>query len=181
MSVIQNPLVDMELSLSCPLHPILLAIAINLTFHCVSDVCRFKMFSIMYTGRNPGYSINLPSRVFSVQRNTWCPLQNCTTGCAYAYAYHVSSCSSKLVLESEFQTFGCWVKMPICYILTDQGVILQEGFARLWRGTNAGLALAVPTVGSYVLCFWKILILNVENTGQCNLLSFCLFFISLLR
>ena len=25
---------------------------------------------------------------------------------------------------------------------------LQEGFARLWRGTNAGLALAVPTVSS---------------------------------
>ena len=24
----------------------------------------------------------------------------------------------------------------------------QEGFARLWRGTNAGLALAVPTVSS---------------------------------
>lgn len=26
------------------------------------------------------------------------------------------------------------------------GVFLQEGFRRLWRGTNAGLALAVPTV-----------------------------------
>lgn len=24
--------------------------------------------------------------------------------------------------------------------------LFQEGFSRLWRGTNAGLALAVPTV-----------------------------------
>lgn len=24
----------------------------------------------------------------------------------------------------------------------------QEGFSRLWRGTNAGLALAIPTVSS---------------------------------
>ncbi|RDX65097.1 Mitochondrial carrier protein MTM1 [Mucuna pruriens] len=29
----------------------------------------------------------------------------------------------------------------------------QEGFARLWRGTNAGLALAVPTVGIYLPCY----------------------------
>ncbi|XP_020098023.1 mitochondrial carrier protein MTM1-like isoform X2 [Ananas comosus] len=29
-------------------------------------------------------------------------------------------------------------------------VIRQEGFARLWRGTNASLVLAVPTVGIYL-------------------------------
>ncbi|KAL9671009.1 hypothetical protein QQ045_008572 [Rhodiola kirilowii] len=29
-------------------------------------------------------------------------------------------------------------------------IIRQEGIARLWRGTNAGLALAVPTVGIYL-------------------------------
>lgn len=29
-------------------------------------------------------------------------------------------------------------------------IIRQEGFSRLWRGTNAGLALAVPTVGIYL-------------------------------
>lgn len=29
-------------------------------------------------------------------------------------------------------------------------VIRQEGVARLWRGTNAGLALAIPTVGIYL-------------------------------
>lgn len=34
-------------------------------------------------------------------------------------------------------------------------VVLQEGFARLWRGTNAGLALAVPTVGSKSSVFLK--------------------------
>lgn len=30
------------------------------------------------------------------------------------------------------------------------GSILQEGISRLWRGTNAGLALAVPTVSSFL-------------------------------
>jgi hypothetical protein len=34
------------------------------------------------------------------------------------------------------------------------GYFLQEGFARLWRGTNAGLALAVPTVSSYFMLFF---------------------------
>ncbi|CAI0449849.1 unnamed protein product [Linum tenue] len=29
-------------------------------------------------------------------------------------------------------------------------IVRQEGFARLWRGTNAALALAVPTVGIYL-------------------------------
>lgn len=28
---------------------------------------------------------------------------------------------------------------------------MQEGFSRLWRGTNASLALAVPTVSSLKL------------------------------
>ncbi|MED6196803.1 Carrier protein, mitochondrial [Stylosanthes scabra] len=32
-------------------------------------------------------------------------------------------------------------------------VVQQEGFSRLWRGTNAGLALAVPTVGIYLPCY----------------------------
>ncbi|KAJ0986216.1 hypothetical protein J5N97_004572 [Dioscorea zingiberensis] len=32
-------------------------------------------------------------------------------------------------------------------------VVRQEGFARLWRGTNAGLALAIPTVGIYLPCY----------------------------
>lgn len=32
-------------------------------------------------------------------------------------------------------------------------VIRQEGITRLWRGTNAGLALAVPTVGIYLPCY----------------------------
>jgi hypothetical protein len=53
--------------------------------------------------------------------------------------------------------------------------LFQEGFGRLWRGTNAGMALAVPTVSSclvdsvmllvicYVLkilfcCIWSILV-----------------------
>lgn len=32
-------------------------------------------------------------------------------------------------------------------------VIRQEGIFRLWRGTNAGLALAIPTVGIYLPCY----------------------------
>ncbi|XVF22425.1 hypothetical protein REPUB_Repub12eG0171200 [Reevesia pubescens] len=32
-------------------------------------------------------------------------------------------------------------------------IIRQEGFARLWRGTFASLALAVPTVGIYMPCY----------------------------
>ncbi|XP_075513292.1 mitochondrial carrier protein MTM1-like isoform X1 [Primulina tabacum] len=32
-------------------------------------------------------------------------------------------------------------------------IIRQEGFLRLWRGTNAGLAVAVPTVGIYLPCY----------------------------
>lgn len=32
-------------------------------------------------------------------------------------------------------------------------VIRQEGFMRLWRGTGASLALAVPTVGIYMPCY----------------------------
>ncbi|CAL0305456.1 unnamed protein product [Lupinus luteus] len=32
-------------------------------------------------------------------------------------------------------------------------IVHQEGFARLWRGTNAALALAVPTVGIYLPCY----------------------------
>uniref|UniRef100_A0A7C9ARY3 Mitochondrial carrier protein MTM1 n=1 Tax=Opuntia streptacantha TaxID=393608 RepID=A0A7C9ARY3_OPUST len=32
-------------------------------------------------------------------------------------------------------------------------MIVQEGFSRLWRGTNASLALAVPTVGIYLPCY----------------------------
>lgn len=32
-------------------------------------------------------------------------------------------------------------------------IIRQEGILRLWRGTNAGLALAVPTVGIYLPCY----------------------------
>lgn len=32
-------------------------------------------------------------------------------------------------------------------------IIRQEGISRLWRGTNAGLALAIPTVGIYLPCY----------------------------
>ncbi|KAF6172983.1 hypothetical protein GIB67_006359 [Kingdonia uniflora] len=40
-----------------------------------------------------------------------------------------------------------------CLRLIKSRSIVQEGFARLWRGTNAGLALAIPTVGIYLPCY----------------------------
>ncbi|XP_031256195.1 mitochondrial carrier protein MTM1-like [Pistacia vera] len=46
-------------------------------------------------------------------------------------------------------------------------VIRQEGFARLWRGTNASLALAVPTVGIYLPCY-DIFRNLMENFTACN-------------
>ncbi|KAE8077835.1 hypothetical protein FH972_016359 [Carpinus fangiana] len=45
-------------------------------------------------------------------------------------------------------------------------IIRQEGFARLWRGTNAGLALAVPTVGIYLPCYDIFRNWLEEVTGQ---------------
>jgi len=33
------------------------------------------------------------------------------------------------------------------YLLWNDNLVLQEGVGKLWRGTNAGLVLAVPTVG----------------------------------
>ncbi|CAK9138450.1 unnamed protein product [Ilex paraguariensis] len=45
-------------------------------------------------------------------------------------------------------------------------IIRQEGFARLWRGTNAGLALAVPTVGIYLPCYDVFRNQLEEFTGQ---------------
>ncbi|GFP94256.1 mitochondrial carrier protein mtm1 [Phtheirospermum japonicum] len=32
-------------------------------------------------------------------------------------------------------------------------IVRQEGFSAIWRGTNAGLALAIPTVGIYLPCY----------------------------
>ncbi|XP_024010773.1 mitochondrial carrier protein MTM1 isoform X2 [Eutrema salsugineum] len=37
--------------------------------------------------------------------------------------------------------------------LSARNNFMQEGFSRLWRGTNASLALAVPTVGIYMPCY----------------------------
>ncbi|KAH7422288.1 hypothetical protein KP509_12G002000 [Ceratopteris richardii] len=47
---------------------------------------------------------------------------------------------------------------PSCYRYNEAfdvfyKIIRQEGILRLWRGTNAGLALAVPTVGIYLPCY----------------------------
>ncbi|WOK95736.1 hypothetical protein Cni_G04443 [Canna indica] len=49
-------------------------------------------------------------------------------------------------------------------------VVRQEGFARLWRGTNAGLALAIPTVGIYLPCY-DIFRNWIEEFAACNVPS----------
>ncbi|XP_008791461.1 mitochondrial carrier protein MTM1-like [Phoenix dactylifera] len=46
-------------------------------------------------------------------------------------------------------------------------VVRQEGFRRLWRGTNAALALAVPTVGIYLPCY-DIFRNWIEQFTACN-------------
>ncbi|XP_020518390.1 mitochondrial carrier protein MTM1 isoform X2 [Amborella trichopoda] len=46
-------------------------------------------------------------------------------------------------------------------------IIRQEGISRLWRGTNAGLALAVPTVGIY-LPFYDIFRNWIEDFTERN-------------
>ncbi|KAL6126271.1 hypothetical protein ACLB2K_074322 [Fragaria x ananassa] len=35
----------------------------------------------------------------------------------------------------------------------NRNILVQEGFWRLWRGTNASLTLAIPTVGIYMPCY----------------------------
>lgn len=42
-------------------------------------------------------------------------------------------------------------KLKIGCMFNINGLYFQEGLARLWRGTNAGLALAIPTVSNYSL------------------------------
>ncbi|KAK3123332.1 hypothetical protein QOZ80_8AG0628760 [Eleusine coracana subsp. coracana] len=62
------------------------------------------------------------------------------------------SCTRGIILGSEL------VCPPDCFQYKGTldvflKVVRQEGFGRLWRGTNAGLALAVPTVGIYLPCY----------------------------
>ncbi|CAL1390986.1 unnamed protein product [Linum trigynum] len=45
-------------------------------------------------------------------------------------------------------------------------IVRQEGFARLWRGTNAALALAVPTVGIYLPLYDVFRIWLEEKTSE---------------
>ncbi|CAI0546649.1 unnamed protein product, partial [Linum tenue] len=45
-------------------------------------------------------------------------------------------------------------------------IVRQEGFGRLWRGTNAALALAIPTVGIYLPLYDVFRIWLEEKTSQ---------------
>ncbi|KAJ4851522.1 Carrier protein, mitochondrial [Turnera subulata] len=45
------------------------------------------------------------------------------------------------------------IRQSYTYLRLHSGGLVQEGFGRLWRGTNASLALAVPTVGIYMPCY----------------------------
>ncbi|KAJ7563768.1 hypothetical protein O6H91_03G125300 [Diphasiastrum complanatum] len=46
-------------------------------------------------------------------------------------------------------------------------VVRQEGYLRLWRGTNAALAIAIPTVGIYLPCY-DVLKESLERVSERN-------------
>ena len=58
------------------------------------------------------------------------------------------------VMQRKCRLLVSYVSINILWILILDifaNRLFQEGFGRLWRGTNAGLALAIPTV-SLLLC-----------------------------
>ncbi|XP_074328595.1 mitochondrial carrier protein MTM1-like isoform X3 [Apium graveolens] len=76
-------------------------------------------------------------RTSCFESNTMFPDMRSSTSCTRAVTGSVSEC----VLRYK-GTFDVFYK-----------VAQQEGIARLWRGTCASLALAVPTVGIYLPCY----------------------------
>lgn len=82
-------------------------------------------------------------------------LQAQAAGVPYQAQCHVTSFHSNPLLREMRCAPSC---APDCYSYSGTfdvfyKVTRQEGFSRLWRGTNASLALAVPTVGIYLPCY----------------------------
>lgn len=116
-----------------------------------SDVCRLEMFSFMFTRWCSRYCFYLPTGLFPVQRNFWCLHQDHTTGELVFSSCWKSHSVKKMIISCFFCVYvACFLARNFLffYILTQE--LMQEGLARLWRGTNAGLALAVPMVCSFV-------------------------------
>ncbi|KAF2315510.1 hypothetical protein GH714_039968 [Hevea brasiliensis] len=81
------------------------------------------------------------------------PLSNITSRMAYFGPNMVFS-----IMHARWSSWNSFDLPPDCFQYKGTldvfcKIIRQEGIARLWRGTNAGLALAVPTVGIYLPCY----------------------------
>uniref|UniRef100_A0A5B7AR98 Putative Mitochondrial substrate carrier family protein n=1 Tax=Davidia involucrata TaxID=16924 RepID=A0A5B7AR98_DAVIN len=87
------------------------------------------------------------------ETNTLLPDMRCSSSC------------SRAVLGSEPARIPDWSRYKSTLDVFYK-VIRQEGFARLWRGTYASLALAVPTVGIYLPCYDIFRNLMEEYTSQ---------------
>lgn len=79
-------------------------------------------------------------RMASFDTNTMLPDLRCSSSCTRA-----APSASPVCPPDCFRYTGT---LDVFY-----KVIRQEGIARLWRGTNASLALAMPTVGIYLPCY----------------------------
>ncbi|KAL2892060.1 Mitochondrial carrier protein MTM1 [Bienertia sinuspersici] len=55
----------------------------------------------------------------------------------------------KVTHQASFYKEDVIIKMFVMIGVRAYGLVVQEGFSRLWRGTNASLALAIPTVSVF--------------------------------
>lgn len=86
----------------------------------------------------------------------------------YKYSFEIVHCNSKFLVILYVDNNIFLTKSAILTVTE----ILQEGIARLWRGTNAGLALAVPTVSAVNV---KHYVFTLIDPYSCRCLTiFCL-------
>uniref|UniRef100_A0A0D6R8U8 Mitochondrial carrier protein n=1 Tax=Araucaria cunninghamii TaxID=56994 RepID=A0A0D6R8U8_ARACU len=107
------------------------------------DVVKTRM-QAQAAGATPAYSPyheSIRARMATIGGNTMFAEMKCPPVCPRGGAFG----STPLCPPSCFQYKGA--------LDVFSKIIRQEGFFRLWRGTNAGLALAVPTVGIYLPCY----------------------------
>ncbi|WZY69837.1 hypothetical protein YC2023_002077 [Brassica napus] len=70
--------------------------------------------------------------------------------------------------KGTFDVFTKIIRQLVLFLsLFTNARVIQEGMARLWRGTNAGLALAVPMVGIY-LPFYDLFRNRLEELSREN-------------
>lgn len=86
--------------------------AIHFVFlYLCSAVCGSKVFTIVHTCWNSWYCINMPTRLFSVQRHTGCFLQNHSTGWWVCVEIYFSLCNCS------FNFWLCCFVIRLLYIL----------------------------------------------------------------